>query len=397
MKLRNDLDIELDKIYHILNNSESIDSNIGFLSGLGGIALFNFKYSEYLETKGLETQKYYEEANLLLEEAIERIDSGYNYPTYCSGIAGYAWLLSYLDSNDYIEIEANELFDVIDEYLFKNMLVDIKNENFDFLHGALGTIFYFLEQYKKNENEKYRKYIDCCLKEIINHAIELDRGVAWLGTVKGEKKTYNLSLSHGISSNISILAILSTYESFNKIIGDTLKKAVQFILSYKIYSKDSTSLLPTFVTIDNIEIRSSRLAWCYGDLGIAIALWNYCLITKEESLKNEVLEIARFSALRREQEDTKVSDFSLCHGSFGNSQIFHKFYLDTQEELFLEASNFWMDDGLKRLDLFLRELSLVEDYKLNSSIIDGLAGVGLSILSSITSDYSWNKSLLINN
>src|SRR5690606_19836136 len=135
----------LRNIYNSLNNKVDENNDIGILIGTSGIALFYFKYSEYINSsesfdKGIE----------LIEKNIDLINHGYSIPTYCTGLAGYGWLMNFLKEQQYIEVDNSDLFDKTDELLYEKMIADIKDNNYDFLHGSIGYAFHFLHQFENS-------------------------------------------------------------------------------------------------------------------------------------------------------------------------------------------------------------------------------------------------------
>ena len=68
------------------------------------------------------------------------------------------------------------------------------------------------------------------------------------------------------------------------------------------------------------------MAWCYGDLGIAIALYHANQILNNEEVEREYIELLHKSLKRKDKSISMVEDISVCHGSFGLALIFKKFY-----------------------------------------------------------------------
>ena len=89
-----------------------------------------------------------------------------------------------------------------------------------------------------------------------------------------------------------------------------------------------------------------RLAWCYGDAGIAAALFIAGRCTGQSSWEEEALAIARHSA-NRAPETCRVRDVCFCHGSAGLAHIFNRFYQVTHDELFAGASRYWIDQSVQ--------------------------------------------------
>lgn len=395
------LNSTLKNIYNSLKNKVDENKDIGILTGTSGIALFYFKYSEYINSsesfdKGIE----------LIEKNIDLINQGYTMPTYCTGLAGYGWLMNFLKELQYIDVDNGDLFDKTDELLYEKMIADIKDNNYDFLHGSIGYAFHFLQQFENSistdKKNKYKEYILEFLYHLKHYSVKSSNGIKWKSYTNQQKEDfeYNISLSHGISSIINFLSRLYPYSCFKNETKDMLQNAVSFVVSYKGKDKKSISLFPNKINSKGDVSWNSRLAWCYGDLGVALSLWNYSKVMNNVSLQKEVIDIVKFSAKRRSRESTLVFDSTICHGAFGNAQIFNHFYNETKVSEFLETANFWINDGMSKVVdskdyAGFRKWESPNKWIGDSSLLEGISGIGLSILSHITRDNSWDKSLMI--
>lgn len=396
-----ELNLIVDKIYQALNKKREENTDLGILAGTSGIALFYFKYAEYIESS--ESFDYGLE---LIEKSIDSINQGYNMPTYCSGIAGYGWLMNYLKIQQYIDVDTHDLFDQTDELLYEVMLTASKNYNYDFLHGALGYAFHFLQQFENNTSSvakaKYEKYILDFVFSLKAFAIQSADGYKWSSytNLEQEELEYNISLSHGISSIINFLSRLYPYACFKNEVEDMLHQAVKYVTSFKGKEINSISLFPNRISHTGEISWNSRLAWCYGDLGVAVSLWNYAQAINDEALKKEVIAIVKEAAKRRKGEETLVFDAGVCHGSFGNAQLFNHFYNETNCPEFLDAAVFWINEGMSRMTDNEEYAGFMRWEHPNQwvgdlTLLGGISGIGLSILSHLTRDNSWDKCLLI--
>lgn len=88
------------------------------------------------------------------------------------------------------------------------------------------------------------------------------------------------------------------------------------------------------------------MAWCYGDLGIGMAIWQSGKILKNEEYKKAGLRILMESTKRRNLKEEGVLDAGLCHGSSGISMIFRRMYIETQQREFADAWDYWIEKTL---------------------------------------------------
>ena len=131
----------------------------------------------------------------------------------------------------------------------------------------------------------------------------------------------------------------------------------------------------------------SRLAWCYGDLGVATSLWQAGKALHNREWQEKALEVLRFSTSRRDIRSAGVIDAGLCHGAASVCMMFHYAYRQTGENLFEEVRDYWFDvtlnmgsrkEGLAGYSAWGgNEKGWVKEYDL----LEGIAGIGLLLLS----------------
>lgn len=116
-------------------------------------------------------------------------------------------------------------------------------------------------------------------------------------------------------------------------------RAVNYILSQKLNVNYYGIYFPMMPKEEPFS--PSRLAWCYGDLCQALALWHSYKTFNIEEWGTMTIEIYEHSTCRVSEATTGVTDSILCHGSSGLSQIFTRMYLETGYNIFREATNYW--------------------------------------------------------
>ncbi|NER12568.1 hypothetical protein GWK08_03880 [Leptobacterium flavescens] len=402
MEHKKELEEKLNEISGILQKEFKTEKDVGVLAGISGIALFHFYYSKYLD---IDTQ-----ADIginILEEIIERINNGYQFPTFCSGIAGAGWVFEHLLEEDFMDSENDELLADLDEYLLSVMSYDMQRGQYDFLHAGVGYAFYFLKRYRNTRSDelkqRYREYLNKMVADLEATSQKDENGLKWEAVLDRDtgQRGFNLSLSHGMSSIIIFLSKLYEFDEFKSSTEPLLKGAIQYIRSKELKGNDLYSLYPSWVTEENND-RRSRLAWCYGDLGIGLAFWRASAVLKDEELRGKALNILRHGANRRKNEETGIRDAGICHGSYGNAQIFNRIYKETGEETFREATYYWIDHGLKMAIYedgnagYKQWNGMDEDWVNRLSLLEGVAGIGLTIIDYLADFEShWDECLMI--
>src|SRR5262249_36346357 len=89
----------------------------------------------------------------------------------------------------------------------------------------------------------------------------------------------------------------------------------------------------------------ARLAWCYGDPGVAIALLSAAGSVAEPAWEHEAIAIGRRAA-QRLPEKSGVRDTGLCHGAAGLGHLFNRLFQATGEPQFGDAAQYWFKQTL---------------------------------------------------
>lgn len=196
----------IDKCRHITksiyNSFKTIDiyKNIGLFSGCSGILLYNVYYELIVLNNRILSEKNIS----ILEHCIDYINSG-NYYQYsiCNGISGFGWLCEHLRELHLVEEEDIEFLDDLDLFLYRRMMYDIKNGNYDYLHGAIGIGEYLLCRFRKRHIQNYIK--DFLFELEMVSIPSNNKSIKWLSILdyKTGEKGYNISLSHGMSSIVA--------------------------------------------------------------------------------------------------------------------------------------------------------------------------------------------------
>lgn len=379
------------------------EKEIGGLVGLSGIMIFDLFYNKYLlrDEQKAKVQYY---LNLILD----RINSNQFQITFCSGLSGFLWSLNLLKEVSSHEFESEEIIDQIENILYKKMTLDFSNNDFDFLHGGLGYSFYFLKKHlNTSQNDKYLKYLEESLAFLKRTAIQEDGDkLKWSSPIKqhDESVSYNFGLAHGIPSIIYFLAKLVENNILIQDSKPLLEKAVNYVLSNKL-EENSLSIFPNAIKAEENYIKEkdhSRLAWCYGDLGVAMALLIAGKAMHNEKIINEATQVLINSCKRTDLVENNIVDAPLCHGIFGIAYIYLKAFRLTENKIFMEQSNYWYSVGLELYDLngvglqnYCSVNKFKNEYILHSSILEGLSGIGLALISKNNQDTLWDECLML--
>lgn len=392
--------IIVDKIAnHNYNNMSLLSGNTGSLFLLSYYAEYT-KNDEYLEIVEAIIVDTYNKIN----EATYYLDLGYS-----NGVTGFLWAINNLLESGHIDIDFDDYFSEVIPRISSFMMSKMEEGNYDFLHGALGPANFLLDiatrfpecyTFLKVFNEKLIQ------KGIYNKS---NNTLYYTSSVLKDKneteEVINLSLSHGMASIMHyLIRCLEHKELHSEVLIKTLTQIINF---YKIHQNpnpvnDDMSYFPSWIKLQNHIPFTSRLAWCYGDLGVGTELFKAALFLNDNELKKYALEILKHTTKRRELKKENVVEGNFCHGSCGLTDVYRTIYKLTKDEIFLETANYWLqitldlavhEDGIAGYKTYLGGQKV---YKNNSSLLEGATGIAMVFLETLMEkDLPWKKSLML--
>lgn len=403
LKTEKELKEKLSEIYQVLIELKKDgfkDLNPGLLGGKIGIALFFAYYSVYKKDETI-----LKAVEALLFEVYEDINKGYNYHSFGGGLAGIGWAIDFLQRQDFIDADLKECIDPLNPYLYQSMLREIKDNHYDYLHGAIGIGFYFLSRLE--EDPKILKYLGELLAWLQAKSIKDDKGgLKWESELDRDKGTrgYNLSLSHGLASIIGFLTRAYQKKVHRDKTLPLLQGAIEFMLNQQVDLKKHNNYFPSWIEKGKEQSYYSRVAWCYGDLGIGLVLLQAGEVLKDKKLKDSAIKVLLHSTTRNTFQTAGVNDAGLCHGSAGLVQIYQRLYLKTGNSKFREGAILW---GEKTLELASEKDGYagykafrLEEYGgpvAEAGLLEGIGGIGLALISLLGDGIKpdWDSSLMI--
>lgn len=158
---------------------------------------------------------------------------------------------------------------------------------------------------------------------------------AWQRTLAPDGYT-DLGLAHGLPG---VVAILARYIAAGVDPGRArvlLDGAVAYLRS--VARPDLGARYPSWLPVRPSDV--PRVAWCYGDLGVAVALMSAAAVTHREEWRFAALELAHGMAARP-FEDSQVLDASLSHGAAGVAHLFNRLAQATGDAVLTRAADRW--------------------------------------------------------
>jgi lantibiotic modifying enzyme len=381
----------LDDIYEQIENN---NSSISLMGGGPGITLFQLYYLKHIRNSDL-TERVITNIRELSEKAIDYN----NYPSFCGGQAGINWFFALLFKEGYLKRKDYKILTSSDSMLkiaAKNYLAA---DVYDFLHGGLGLAYYLLYKPKKESRSFFNEFLD-------KLTLLMEKGNPVLFHYDFELQALNPnivnpSLSHGLSSVLKF-CIECYKNNICKIKSKHLAKGIVDFLMNTLNKDKSYSYFTFVYDNSNNEKSNSRLAWCYGDLSIAYILHQYGVLFVDENVIHQSLEIFHHSSKRRSDDNSGVTDAGFCHGTAGVAYIFYKIWHVTKDPIFKDTAEFWYrktldysfyKDGIAG---FKRYNHVQKVWVNDSGLLEGVAGIGLSIIGFLFDDYTWDYCFMLN-
>lgn len=360
------------------------------------------------------TKAYAETAGQFLEQAVEAVAALPMDASLYSGFTGIAWAVAHLQGRllRHDEEDANA---VIDEALIAYLHRAPWPGEYDLINGLVGIGVYALERLPRPTAVE-------CLERIVERLDETAErnadGIAWFTpperVLYGDREEfpdgfYNLGVAHGVPGVIAFLAQVYAAGVAHAQVQPLLEGAVAWLFAQQVPpgagSRFAYGVGPGGQRRGSgSAARHARLAWCYGDPGIAVALLAAARCVGEPAWERQALDIARAAAERSLHWAAGV-DTGLCHGAAGLGHIFNRLFQATGEVRFKEAACGWFQrllamqrpgTGIAGFAAFLPSPHRQNPWIDEPGILMGAAGIALALLATMTSiEPAWDRMLLV--
>ena len=325
------------------------------------------------------------------------------------GYTGVGWAVEHLRRQVFAD-DTESLNDEVDAALKAHLLALRGPLDYDLISGVAGVGVYALERLP---HPAAVEILELAVS-LIDQAAEKDaQGARWktpaelLPAWQREicpNGYYNLGLAHGIPGLIAFLGSVCAAGVARETAQPLLEGAVSWLLRHKL-PPEKASTFTTWLTPER-EHEESRVAWCYGDAGLAAALLCAGEAVGRADWAQEAVAIMRKAALRP-ADTVGVMDAALCHGAAGVAHIYNRFYQATGVEAFhaaavewfertLELRSFAAPEGFAGFAAFHRHDDGTPVWEPSPGLLEGAAGIALALLAAV-SDVSpeWDRMLLL--
>lgn len=317
-----------------------------------------------------------------LEKAADENPTALLYP----GTVGVGWTLAYLEGT-LVDPDPDDN-DV--DALVAQALAASTWPSPDLIRGVVGTGVYLLER---------ERPADAVVRRLEAMAEEKPDGVTWFvppeiclpdRRAMFPQGYYDVGMAHGQAGMVALLAHLAKAGTDGA--EQLLQRSVDWLLAQRL-PDDAGSRYPGLVDATGRPPSGTRLAWCYGDPGVAVALLAAADALKDDALRDEALDLALSCAARGEHE-SGIVDAPLCHGSVGLAHVFHRLYRGLGDERLADAARHWVERTLAWRHPgepvggygSMRPPDEGEglEYQPSGGFLEGAAGVGLALLAAVS-------------
>ena len=265
-----------------------------------------------------------------------------------AGATGVGWVLQALHRWGHLAEDPCEELDLaLLDFLHKR--VGSSQSEYDLISGDVGIGLYLLERLPSPSAVAGLKEVLRILGEAAERSA---RYVTWFThparLPEWQREIapggwYNLGLAHGIPGIIGLLGRAAKHAPDD--VFPLLNGGVQWLLDQR-QPEDSPSAFAEMLLPGSAHSRSAtRLAWCYGDPGVASALLVAGRGAQRADWSAEAIRTLKRS-LARDFSRTGVVDAALCHGAAGLAQLSLRFWQASGDDFFSDRVQYWLEQAL---------------------------------------------------
>lgn len=332
--------------------------------------------------------------------------------SFSSGIAGVLWMIKKIDKNGEL-IDPTSLH-ALDKFIFDNLSTLKDHNNWDPLHGLVGIGQYFIS----DENGDFYHSANNSILDHLKHLIERPNNTSSLTWAVRKEITefeyptliYDFGIAHGNAG--VILYLLNLYKKgFQKgVVKNLVLEAIEFIESYKTTDAKNLCMYPLTLVEGSIgaDKFDGKIAWCYGDLCIAliylksgIAFGREDFIQRSHNIILHNLKRSLSQAGVTSNYHIPIIDGTFCHGTAGIAYFYKLFSSYFKDQSIHSEYKRWLELTIRLCERHLQKNRLSVPYYSNETfhkgILNGISGIGLVLASELEeSDHYWPECFLLN-
>ncbi len=324
-----------------------------------------------------------------LQDLVAQCRAARELSLFNDGLAGIGWTLAHvLDGDD------TGALALIDDALLRALArTPPWTGDYELSQGLVGYGVYFLERLRGGSAPRAREglgYVVAHLEATAERNVDKARWFTRpeLGSAHQRKAwpngRYDCGLAHGVPGVIALLARAAALDDPPPAARALCDEASRWLVGQRQPPSERGGRFPGAVVPGEPIVAMPAPAWCYGDLGVALALWH----AGQHDLACETMLACAADARR-----TRVGDAGLCHGSAGVAHACQRFYHATGDVAFRDAARAWFAITLdaERIDA-LHGFSEWTAHGNVYRLANGTIGVALALLAATSpTEPSWDR------
>lgn len=303
-------------------------------------------------------------------------------PWLFGGAAGLGWLAARIGASLGVDIGG---MGVVDEVSNKTLIDVMSIADVDLPQGPLGFAVYGLAHPNAEAGEALVNQV----LQLMDDESERDEyGVFWRLDDQGPRAhlrpetvgSRDLGVAHGQAGAVAILSsIVRAGVGATDHAVRLLRDSTDWLIAQRLDNGVSH-----FAHCAELRDETSRDAWCYGDPGTALVLYQAGAVLEDSWVLAVAREVAE-SVVTRDPESSTVIDASVCHGSSFLAFLAHRLR-DCDPSIDADAfGEYWRDSAVAEIEAgpLTYPVSLTERTT-RTNFLEGDVGVALALLATIS-------------
>ncbi|MCX4242636.1 lanthionine synthetase LanC family protein [Paraliomyxa miuraensis] len=308
--------------------------------------------------------------------AVERADGHAGLGLY-DGLVGVAWAIEHMLAHPQPRHDSeprgwswddDPTEDVHDVVLFETVDPEPRHAA-ELAYGRVGHGVLELERLLLSRRDS-RRLLAAIADRLEGAALSTTHGVTWRAAASDADHYEDLGLAHGSAGVIAFLARLVRLGIAPHRTVPLLERATAQLSSHRLHDGG----FPGRAYQGRPPV-ASRLAWCYGDLGVAAALWGAGTSLQRAEPSELAVDVA-VRAAARDLASAGEPDAGFCHGAAGLAFTFQLLHHLMRAEPLRDAARRWLEHGL--------HLARPPADRAPWGMLEGLAGIGLAWVAAIS-------------
>jgi lantibiotic modifying enzyme len=368
-------------------------------SGSAGIAAFLLYASRALGREDFRTA-----GTATLEQAIANLPLLRDVPGLYGGCIGVAWILSRIRHQFHEEVGDID-FDEVDSQVRGQIASLDEAPDLDLVKGLTGVGVYCLERCQSEH--VLRDEVRLLVERMVSCSVGDGDTRYWVVptqhlSLQRQRRfpagVVDAGMAHGVSGQLAFLSsVLASCGSVTTGHQSTIEESLSFLR--RLSRPQAGSWLPCFYTPWDTTWEEARTAWCYGDLGAALAMLQAAIsLDSNEDIQRSLRHLSLVA--QRPPSLSRVVDACFCHGAAGIAHIFARCYALCGQRAFRDAAIDWLRIVLQQrrpgvrfggFQFLLPERDSDGTLKRRGdpTLLMGAAGVGLVLCAAIAPLFPW--------